>query len=421
MTDVAVRAEGVSKLYRIGAPLDRRSLRETVTDMLSFRGRPGGGEEQDLWALRDVSFEVANGEAVGIIGQNGAGKSTLLKILSRITEPTTGRIELRGRVSSLLEVGTGFHGELSGRENIQLNGAILGMTRVEIRQRFDEIVAFAEVERFIDTPVKYYSSGMYMRLAFAVAAHLEPEILIVDEVLAVGDAAFQSKCLRKMGDVTSHGRTVLFVSHNMPAVKSLCRRAVWLKNGSVVTEGPSEIVVNRYLQQGGPSTGREDVQQFIANIPPDPAFRLRDVQVTQNGQPTSILLDGDETRIEIAFDVLESAPGLHVYYQVLDLEETLVFESVFRGDDAGLTALPAGHYRISGVVPANFLAPRPYEIRVLAGIHQVRRLLPEPVRLAVDVMHENTVNRALPGYVTPARLSPLLPWITHEAPSGSRS
>jgi lipopolysaccharide transport system ATP-binding protein len=218
------------------APFSRRARRTA-----------GPGADESLWALKDVSFDVQPGEVVGFIGRNGAGKSTLLKILSRITEPTAGRVELYGRVGSLLEVGTGFHPELTGRENIFLNGAILGMSRREIQAKFDEIVAFSELERFLDTPVKHYSSGMYTRLAFAVAAHLEPEMLIVDEVLAVGDAQFQAKCLAKMKDVRSHGRTVLFVSHNLTAVRGLCTRGIYLKGGGVVCDEPIDEAIDRYL------------------------------------------------------------------------------------------------------------------------------------------------------------------------------
>jgi lipopolysaccharide transport system ATP-binding protein len=247
-----IRVESISKKYRLGA---RRAGETTLREALAGAARSplaalrrrGERDDATLWALRDVSFEVRPGEVVGVIGRNGAGKSTLLKILSRITEPTAGRAELYGRASSLLEVGTGFHPELSGRENIYLNGAILGMRRGEIGRRFDEIVAFAEVERFIDTPVKHYSSGMHMRLAFAVAAHLEPEILIVDEVLAVGDAQFQKKCLGKMGSVAKEGRTVLFVSHNMAAVTNLCRRGLVLEQGRVVYAGTQAEAVARYL------------------------------------------------------------------------------------------------------------------------------------------------------------------------------
>lgn len=268
MSNVAIRVEGIGKRYRLGAARPRyatlrdslasatqKAARTLTSPIRSLRERT---PPETFWALRDVSFEVAEGEVVGIIGGNGAGKSTLLKILSRITTPTEGRAEIHGRVGSLLEVGTGFHPELTGRENLFLNGAILGMSRQEIERKFDEIVAFAEVERFIDTPVKHYSSGMYLRLAFAVAAHLEPEILIVDEVLAVGDASFQKKCLGKMGDVARQGRTVLFVSHNMDAVQRLCSRAMMLERGRVVVEGPTAAVVSRYLSRhlggDGPNT-----------------------------------------------------------------------------------------------------------------------------------------------------------------------
>ena len=247
MSDIAIRVENLSKLYHIGALQQRHdTLRDALVATVSPRQRPNrstNSDDTDLWALRDVSFEVKRGEVVGIIGRNGAGKSTLLKILSRITEPTSGRAEIHGRVGSLLEVGTGFHPELTGRENIYLNGAILGMRRAEIDRKFDEIVAFAEIEKFLDTPVKRYSSGMYVRLAFAVAAHLEPEILLVDEVLAVGDADFQKKCLGKMGDVARKGRTVLFVSHNMGAIAALCTTGVFLEAGSAALRGEAAQVV----------------------------------------------------------------------------------------------------------------------------------------------------------------------------------
>lgn len=260
MSNLAIQVENLGKLYHIGRLQQQHdTLRDALVDLnplprvsrILRKGRPrtleNPRQDETIWALKDISFEVACGEVVGIIGRNGAGKSTLLKILSRITEPTEGRAKIHGRVGSLLEVGTGFHPELTGRENIYLNGAILGMRRAEIEHSFDEIVAFAEIEKFIDTPVKRYSSGMYVRLAFAVAAHLEPEILLVDEVLAVGDAQFQKKCLGKMDDVARAGRTVLFVSHNMSAVQRLCDRSVMLDGGRMVAEGPTPDVVARYL------------------------------------------------------------------------------------------------------------------------------------------------------------------------------
>ncbi len=271
MNDIAVRIEGVGKRYRIGQRESYKTLRDTLTNAvgapfrrLSSIARRSSADNQRgvargeyIWALRDISFDLKHGEVLGVIGRNGAGKSTLLKILSRITRPTEGYAEIHGRVGSLLEVGTGFNPELTGRENIYLNGAVLGMKKAEIDRKFDEIVAFAEVEQFIDTPVKRYSSGMYMRLAFAVAAHLEPEILIVDEVLAVGDAEFQKKCLGKMGDVAKGGRTVLFVSHNLLAIENLCEQVIWLKNGEIARQGSPGQVISNYLQSSiSPSTER---------------------------------------------------------------------------------------------------------------------------------------------------------------------
>ncbi len=252
----AIKTERIAKHYRLGTnPNVNRTLRDVIVDSVGRlgqlargNGNSNAGSVTDLWALEDISFEIQPGEVVGIVGRNGAGKSTLLKVLARITEPTRGRVEIFGRVGSLLEVGTGFHPELSGRENIFLNGSILGMSRKEIERKFDEIVAFAELERFIDTPVKRYSSGMYVRLAFAVAAHLEPEILLVDEVLAVGDAAFQKKCLGKMSDVARHGRTVIFVSHNTAAMLNLCDRGILIDRGRIVADAPIEPVIQQYLK-----------------------------------------------------------------------------------------------------------------------------------------------------------------------------
>ena len=297
MSELAVRVEGLGKEYRLGGPLEQYStLRDRLSKLASapFRALRGRGErsEQDglFWALKDVSFEVKRGEVVGIIGRNGAGKSTLLKILSRITEPTEGEVDINGRVGSLLEVGTGFHPELSGRENVYLNGAILGMQRADNARRFDEIVAFADVEKFIDTPAKHYSSGMYMRLAFAVAAHLEPEILIVDEVLAVGDAQFQKKCLGKMGDVARGGRTVIFVSHNMGAVQSLCRTAIHLDAGQIVAKGSTTEVVGRYLSLANELLRRATIAQphlgdlILQNLSFQP-------QIVPSGGSTSVTVE----------------------------------------------------------------------------------------------------------------------------------
>jgi lipopolysaccharide transport system ATP-binding protein len=296
MSTPIITAENLAKRYLVGHRAEHgggdrytnlrdeigrglRNFARKAVDVAHGRQVVQGDDVEEFWALKDVSFEVQQGEVVGFIGRNGAGKSTLLKILSRITEPTLGRVTLRGRVASLLEVGTGFHPELTGRENIYLNGAILGMTSAEIRRKFEEIVAFAEVERFLDTPVKRYSSGMYVRLAFAVAAHLEPEILIVDEVLAVGDSEFQKKCLGKMNDVSRReGRTVLLVSHNMGAIRSLCPRAIWLNEGSVQTDGNARTVIDNYLIGGAPS--QDSVIQLGPMLRPidDDRLRLRSLE-----------------------------------------------------------------------------------------------------------------------------------------------
>jgi lipopolysaccharide transport system ATP-binding protein len=309
MSDVAIAVEGLGKRYRIGSRQRYKSLRESLMSPFGRMGRSSSerAAAETLWALKDVSFEVKRGEVVGVIGRNGAGKSTLLRVMSRITEPSEGLVDVYGRVGSLLEVGTGFHPELTGRENVFLNGAILGMRRTEIERRFDEIVAFAEVERFIDTPVKHYSSGMYMRLAFAVAAHLETEILVVDEVLAVGDAAFQRKCLAKMGDVARHGRTVLFVSHNLGAVSNLCDRGIVLEGGRVQFAASSQAAIDYYNRRVLASA-----QQFPDREPhilfeeePGPSGLRSDFRITRieqldsAGAPKPALATWDDVVIRI--------------------------------------------------------------------------------------------------------------------------
>ena len=326
MGDVIIRAQGVGKRYRIGGrPSGYRTLRDSVAGfaarsaarVLHPRRRPGADDARMIWALRDIDFEVRAGEVVGTIGRNGAGKSTLLKILSRITEPTAGYAEIVGRVGSLLEVGTGFHPELTGRENVFLNGAILGMKRREIEAKFDEIVAFAEIEPFIDTPVKHYSSGMYLRLAFGVAAHLEPEILMVDEVLAVGDASFQRKCLGKMRDVARGGRTVLFVSHNMAAVQSLCQRALVLREGRIVVDAPVDEAVGAYLRSLEQATAQPVAER--GNRGGAGRVRLVDVAFFDGNAaiPTSTLVTGRPARVDFTVSKLpaNSTCGFTIYDQ----------------------------------------------------------------------------------------------------------
>ncbi len=331
---------------------------------------------EEMWALKDVNFEVQQGERLGIIGRNGAGKSTLLKILSRITHPTTGRVHLRGRVSSLLEVGTGFHPELTGRENIFLNGAILGMTRQEIKGKFDEIVAFAEVEKFLDTPVKHYSSGMYVRLAFAVAAHLEPEILIVDEVLAVGDAQFQKKCLGKMGEVASGGRTVLFVSHHMPSVQRLCSKAVLLKNGTLQMVGSAQEVVTRYCDEAGRelSLQWERFGQTTA-----PCYFRKIWLGDERGHPLKSVQTSSACRLYLDFTIDKSCKELQLSVGLLNDSDDQIFGTSPR--DAG-EPVPQneGDYRACLVLPPHLLLIRPYVIRAalwhpqLGGLDRVDAL-----------------------------------------------
>ena len=315
MSEPSISARGIGKQYRLGATHGARykALRDVIASAFKFRERKARGGNEKFWALNDVSFDVAQGEVLGIIGRNGAGKSTLLKILSRITEPTTGEIALRGRVASLLEVGTGFHPELTGRENIFLNGAILGMTRREIKSKFDEIVSFAGVEQFVDTPVKRYSSGMYVRLAFAVAAHLDSEILLVDEVLAVGDAEFQSKCRGKMGEVASWGRTVLFVSHNMSAVLGLCSRGIWLDKGRIVFEAPIKSCVDHYLSQIRAGQGLEAVK--LDDVQREGSGRVRAQAVSVQGEDGSGLIYPGKPvlfKLQLATNGAAEVSGLNV-------------------------------------------------------------------------------------------------------------
>ena len=314
-SEIAIRADGISKRYRIGATqgIGRyRSLREDISEFASLRKRQQERAKRDFWALKDVSFEIHAGETVGIIGRNGAGKSTMLKILARITPPTAGRGETHGRVGSLLEVGTGFHPELTGRENIMLAGAIMGMSRAEVQKRFDDIVEFADLAKFLETPVKRYSTGMYMRLAFSVAAHLEPEILLVDEVLAVGDASFQKKCLGRMEELSGTGRTVLFVSHSMPSVLRLCPRVMLLDGGHVAADGNGSQVVEEYMGRGGGAAEREWLDADTA--PGDERIRLKAVRVVnERSEPVPELDIREPVIVEVEYRNLSGEPGFRPY------------------------------------------------------------------------------------------------------------
>jgi len=369
---------------------------------------------EEFWALQDVSFEISQGEKIGIIGRNGAGKSTLLKILSRIVEPTTGRIGIKGRVASLLEVGTGFHPELTGRENIYLNGAILGMSRFEIARNFDEIVDFAEVERFLDTPVKRFSSGMYVRLAFAVAAHLEPEILIVDEVLAVGDAQFQKKCLGKMEDVSKKdGKTIFFVSHNMQAIRQFCNRCILLKSGTVISDDNTDTVIKKYLDTTA-IAGNDELPLLISKLPQDSVFKLEDIRILQNGEPViNKAENGQQLEIEMQYMLYERIIGFRIFFDLYDRDETFLFRT-FHDDSYGkIESMGPGRYVSRGIIPANFLSPTSYEIRVLATIYDVRMCIPYPgLRIPIEVERTGVVNRAYLAEPIRGKLAPLIEWTT---------
>jgi len=369
MADIAVKVENLGKRYRIGTARTTGSLmlREVVTNALSrpFRrfshinGAHVKGSEISssyIWALQNVSFEVPRGQILGIICPNGAGKSTLLKILSRITRPTEGRVELHGRVASLLEVGTGFHPELTGRENIYLSGSLFGMRKTEIDRKLDEIVAFAEIEKFIETPVKHYSSGMYVRLAFAVAAHLEPEILILDEVLAVGDVTFQRKCLNKMEDVKQRGRTVLFVSHSMPAVTRLCDRALLIEDGAIQQDGRAATVTSAYLLSKLNTTA-ERTWPDPANAPGNDIARLHRVRVCVEDGVTAASVDIREPiGIEMVYDVLKPGHVLLPFYRFFNEAGLCVFIAQDAGTEWRGRPRPLGRFTSVAWIPGNLLA-----------------------------------------------------------------
>lgn len=387
MGNIAIRAENLGKQYRIGQPKRYNALRDALSEAVytPFRwlsqfvnGQSAIGNEQPngiIWALKDVSFEVKRGEVVGIIGPNGAGKSTLLKILARITEPTEGYADIYGRVGSLLEVGIGFHSELTGKENIYLSGAVLGMKKAEIDHRFDEIVAFSEVERFLDTPVKHYSSGMYVRLAFAVAAHLEPEILIVDEVLAVGDDAFQKKCLGKMGDVAKEGRTVLFVSHSMAAITRLCERAILIKEGRILEDGPSHRVVSLYLSSGI-STTAERIWHDRDKSPQGEIVRLHAVRVrSEEGNIIDAVDIRQPLRVEMEYEVLKPGYALMPHFAFYNEEGVLVFISHDLDPTWRRRPRPKGLYVSTVWIPGNLLSEGMFFVH--AGLDTINPVIPQ--------------------------------------------
>lgn len=416
MSDLAIRVENLSKRYQIGLLQERPdTLRDALVSGAQRVGRLFSRKGQDqldspshIWALKDVSFEVQKGQVLGIVGRNGAGKSTLLKILSRVTDPTEGYGEIHGRVGSLLEVGTGFHPELTGRENIFLNGAILGMRREEIIRKFDEIVDFSEVGKFIDTPVKRYSSGMYLRLAFAVAAHLEPEILVVDEVLAVGDAEFQRKCLGKMSDVAQEGRTVLFVSHNMSAILRLTQETIVLNQGQVVMRAPTPEAVDAYLNMGLTKQGERvwTGEEVAAAAPPfEPvALRVRN----SHGQVVDTVNAAEGFSIELEYHLTAAISGLRVGLYMVTTRGEYVF-TTFDTDDPKLyetyPSRSAGHYLSRCQIPPNLMNEGRFVLGVNASVYRIKRFFQDDTALTFTVDATGA-----PGMQWPeSRLGPVRP------------
>ncbi len=447
MSDYAIQTKGIWKQYRIQQDAKPRynTLRDQVARLVSapFHRNTSKNElpvsadgshpelktnheskNETIWALKDVDFLVKPGEVVGVIGRNGAGKSTLLKVLTRITDPTRGAIDIYGRIGSLLEVGTGFHKELTGRENVYLNGAILGMRKVEIDRKFDEIVAFSEVEKFIDTPVKFYSSGMQVRLAFAVAAHLEPEILLVDEVLAVGDASFQKKCITKMEAVGRSGHTVLFVSHNMSTVTRLCQRAVLLEQGELILDGPADKVVGEYLSANHGAASWRNWENPAA-APGNNIVRLRSVRIKRKNGETNYTFDIREpVGIEMEFDVLTPGYVLFPYFSVLNEEDLWLFTSLDNDPEWLRQTRPAGRYRSTTWIPGNYLAEGTFVIAATMRTEQ-----PHIVHFheydvvafqVVDTPDGDGARLDYPGHY-PGLVRPLLEWETEFTSNGAFS
>ena len=412
MGNLAIRVQNLSKSYRIAMLRQRYdTLSDHLTDVakkwvrLHPRLTPS---DETIWALKDVSFEVNKGDVIGVVGRNGAGKTTLLKILSRITEPTEGCAQVHGRMGSLLEVGTGFHPELTGRENIYLNGAILGMKKGEIKHKFDEIVAFAEVEKFLETPVKRFSSGMYVRLAFSVAAHLEPEILIVDEVLAVGDVSFQKKCLGKMGEVAGEGRTVLFVSHNMGAVRQLCDRALLMNEGRVVCDDDTSSVISTYLSLDSLEEADGEISWSENQGPGGEAIKLRRIRlVSPDGRVRSTFDVEKPIRVEIRYQVLRRLRGLRLKLALLTMQGEMAFQTTdqnCRGDE-----IEPGTYLSTCVIQGGLLNRGRYVIRISGNIPRVQRLLPGREYLSFDTVGAGNQGSYFPEN-WPGVVCPKLEW-----------
>ncbi|MFN8379626.1 MAG: ABC transporter ATP-binding protein [Anaerolineae bacterium] len=420
MGDHAIRVDGLSKAYQLRHNQTRNNYRTLREDLVALAKKPlrrggSGSTRETFWALDDVSFDVKHGEALGIIGRNGAGKSTLLKILSRITKPTRGTATVYGRVGSLLEVGTGFHPELTGRENIFLNGAILGMTKRDIQRHFDEIVAFAEVEQFLDTPVKRYSSGMYMRLAFAVAAHLEPEVLVVDEVLAVGDAAFQKKCLGKMSEVAEGGRTVLFVSHNMAAITRLCTNAILMSRGKLINYDTAIKVVSQYQSSDIFSSAFREFNADSTDYASKPVRPLRVECVGPNGAPSESFYHNDPIVLKVRYQVTAEKPVSPVF-RLFNQDNAIVFTAFDFDESPYVTPKKPGIYESELSVPPLLLNEGTYSVllSINADIPLVSQVyVPDAVIFqVVEDMNATGLRKYHAGPI-PGVIRPELQWTTH--------
>lgn len=421
MSDVVIKAENISKYYRLGQINSGYLYKDIRTWVQKKKARYDSGfmdEEEQIkkdgfWALKDIDFEIKQGERVGIIGKNGAGKSTLLKILSEITAPTTGKIELKGRVASLLEVGTGFHPEMTGRENIYMNGAILGMKRAEITKKLDEIIEFSEIEQHIDTPVKRYSSGMYVRLAFAVAAHLDSEILIADEVLAVGDAAFQKKALGKMNDISlEQGKTVLFVSHNMSTVRGLCNTGILLDHGVIAKKGKLESVIDAYFDNPFLNEN-ESISEKISKLPKDSSFEFTNIAIMQNGKNIGQTIgNGSPLDIVLKYKVKKKEIGFRVYFDICDTSGELIFRSFNDEQNEGMSVIDEGNYVSKVSIPANLLGPTRYILVIYSTIFNVRSCSGDGIKIPLVVVQDGLYNRAYPQDTFRGKLGIALKWNT---------
>jgi lipopolysaccharide transport system ATP-binding protein len=417
----AIRVRNLGKKYILGGPQEPyHTIRDAIVNSIKtpFKSLHRASPDEGFWALRNVSFDVEKGEVIGIIGRNGAGKSTLLKILSRITTPTEGCVEIQGRIGSLLEVGTGFHPELTGRENIFLSGSILGMKRREIDQKLDEIVTFSEIEKFLDTPVKRYSSGMYVRLAFAVAAHMDTEILLIDEVLAVGDAAFQKKCLGKMGEVAKHGRTVLFVSHNMQAVRSLCTTGILIDHGTASVKKETGMIIQDYLESLSTAKDNSDFDKILSELQLDPVFKWEEIELRQNNITVyQTIENGSPLEIIIHYSVKQKTQGLRVFFDLCDTDDTLLFRSFHDEQNEGIPFMNPGHYTSSAIIPADLFSPRSYELRLFSTIFNERICNPvEGIRIPLQVERTGKTNSAYLSEPIRGKLAPFIRWTTAMTP-----